>query len=106
MEALFARDQNLEYRFRVRKERRQHLHQQIDRARLDMTHVTERKGRPQTLVCTKTRATYQRACKRYQSDLALFRRLESLTASSLPGSAEWLGRIRAALAAETSIRDR
>ena len=106
LQAFVRNPVQVEYRFRVRKERRQHLHQQIDRARLDMTHVTERKGRPQTLVCTKTRATYQRACKRYQSDLALFRRLESLTASSLPGSAEGLGRIRAALAAETSIRDR
>jgi hypothetical protein len=95
-----------EYRFRVRQDRRQHLHQQIDRARLDMTHVTERKGSPQTLVCTKTRATYQRACKRYQSDLALFRRLESLTVSSQPGSEEWLGRIRVARAAEASIRTR
>jgi len=90
----FVRDPlQQEYRFRVRKERRQHLHQQIDRARLDMTHVTERKGSPQTLVCTKTRDTYKRACKRYQSDLALFRRLESLSAASLPGSEELLGRI-------------
>jgi hypothetical protein len=33
-----------------------------------MTHVTERKGSPQTLVCTKTRRTYQRQCEQHQSD--------------------------------------
>jgi len=56
--------------FRVRKERRQHLHQQIDRHRLDMTHVTVRTGSPQTLVCSKTRATYERQCRQYNEDLA------------------------------------
>lgn len=58
------------HRFRVRKDRRQHLHQQIDRHRLDMTHVTERTGSPQTLVCSKTRARYERRCRQYSEDLA------------------------------------
>ena len=58
------------HRFRVKQERRQHLHQQIDRHRLDMTHVTERVGSPQTLVCSKTRATYERQCHRYKEDIA------------------------------------
>jgi len=58
------------HRFRVRKERRQHLHQQIDRHRLDMTHVTARSGSPQTLVCSKTRATYERQCRQFNEDLA------------------------------------
>jgi hypothetical protein len=35
-----------------------------------MTHVTERSGSPQTLVCTKTRATYERQCRQYKEDLA------------------------------------
>ena len=43
------------HRFRVRKERRQHLRQKIERHSLDMTHVTDRTGSPQTLVCTKDR---------------------------------------------------
>jgi hypothetical protein len=43
-----------------------------------MTHVTERKGRPYTLICTKTRATYERACQQHQSDLANMRRLIAL----------------------------
>jgi hypothetical protein len=54
----------------VRKDRRQHLHQQIERHGLDMTHVTERQGSPQTLVCAKTRRTYERQCWRHKGDLA------------------------------------
>jgi hypothetical protein len=42
--------------FPVGKGRRQHLHQQLDRARGSYTHITERSGNPQTLVVTKTRA--------------------------------------------------
>ena len=57
-------------RFRVRQDRRQHLHQQIERHSLDMTHVTERKGSPQTLVCTKDRRSYQRRCEQYRKDIA------------------------------------
>jgi hypothetical protein len=66
------------HRFRVRKERRQHLHQQIDRHRLDITHVTVRTGSPQTLVCTKTRATYERQCRQYNEDLASMAALRPL----------------------------
>jgi 2-oxoglutarate-Fe(II)-dependent oxygenase superfamily protein len=58
------------HRFRVKKERRQHLHQQIEGHRLDMTHETVRTGSPQTLVCSKTRATYERQCRQYNEDLA------------------------------------
>jgi hypothetical protein len=76
----FARHpQAREHRFRVRKESRQVIHRAIDAASLDMTHVTERGGSPQTLVCTKTRATYERACKQYQSDLSDMRRLLALS---------------------------
>ena len=57
-------------RFRVRQDRRQHLHQQIERHSLDMTHVTERKGSPQTLVCTKDHRSYQRRCEQYRKDIA------------------------------------
>jgi hypothetical protein len=47
----------------VRKERRQHLHQIIDRHGCDLTHITDRRGSPQTLVCTKTTASYEAAYK-------------------------------------------
>lgn len=47
-------------RIRINKEGRQHLHQIIDKENPDLTHVTERKGSPYTLVCTKTRTTWQK----------------------------------------------
>lgn len=51
------------------KERRQHLHQVIDRKKLDTTHVTERRGRPYTLVLTKTKGSYERALQAHHVDL-------------------------------------
>jgi hypothetical protein len=66
------------HRFRVRQDRRQHLHGMIDRHGLDMTHVTERKGSPQTLVCTKDRRSYRRRCEQYRQDIDALATLESL----------------------------
>ena len=57
-----------ECRMPLNKDRRRHLHGIIERNRCDVTHVTERKGRPFTLVCTKTTASYQRACKTFERD--------------------------------------
>ena len=62
-----------------------------------MTHVTERKGRPYTLVCTKTRATYERALRRYRDDLADMRRLLALPAVKTPAAAPIASRLREAL---------
>ena len=56
-------------RFSVRKDRRKHLHRTIDGYRLDLEHVTERKGSPYTLVCTKTRAGHRRRLREYAEDL-------------------------------------
>ncbi len=61
------------HRFRVKKERRRHLHNVIDKHRLDMTHVTERVGSPQTLICTKDRRTFDRRVKQYQDEIAAMR---------------------------------
>lgn len=66
------------HRFRVRQDRRQHLHHQIEHHHLDMTHVTERKGSPQTLVCTKDRRSYQRRCEQYRQDIAALTALAEL----------------------------
>jgi predicted 2-oxoglutarate/Fe(II)-dependent dioxygenase YbiX len=55
-------------RFAMAKARRQHLHHVINSDHCDCTHVTERRGNPQTLVCTKTTASYEAACKRYDRD--------------------------------------
>ena len=36
--------------------------------KIDLTHVTDRSGSPQTLVCTKTTASYQASLKKYHED--------------------------------------
>ena len=66
-------------RFPLRKELRAHLHHQIDAHQLDMSHVTERRGRPFTLVCTKNRASFQRRLVEYAEDLSWMRSLMGLT---------------------------
>lgn len=79
----FARDPLTQvYRFRVRQERRRHLHEKIDFYKLDMTHETERTGSPQTLVCKKNRRTYELRCEQYRSDISLMQELASLLVSS------------------------
>jgi len=55
-------------RFPLAKERRRHLHNIIDGNRCDSTHATERRGRPYTLVCTKTTASYDEACEIHRRD--------------------------------------
>jgi len=78
----FLRDPALRVgRFPLRKERRQHLHRQIDSHRCDLTHVTERVGSPQTLVCTKTNGSYERRLKQFEVDQKLLGELEALTGS-------------------------
>ncbi len=65
-------------RFKVSKARRQHLHRIIDGNGCDLTHVTIRNTNPQTLVCTKTTASYQLACKVYARDTENLKRLRAL----------------------------
>jgi hypothetical protein len=67
-----------EKRMKLNKNRRRHLHDIIRSERCDLTHVTERYGRPFTLVCTKTTASYQRACKIHERDLSNLSRIEYL----------------------------
>ena len=57
-------------RYPLRTELRKHLHRIIDEHRLDMSHETERRGRPFTLVCTKNRASYKRRLAEYAEDIA------------------------------------
>ena len=57
-----------ECRMPLNKDRRRHLHGIIESDRCDVTHVTERRGRPFTLVCTKTTASHERACKAFERD--------------------------------------
>ena len=48
--------------------RQQVLHGIVEANRCDVTHVTERKGRPFRLVCTNTTASYEKACKAFERD--------------------------------------
>jgi hypothetical protein len=66
------------HRFRVSENRRGHLQQISRRHGCDLTHVTERQGRPYTLVCTKTTASYDEACRVYKRDQQSLFRLEAL----------------------------
>jgi hypothetical protein len=50
----------------------------IDRNRLEITHVTERVGSPQTLVCTKDRRTFDRRMNQYEDEIAAMRTLVKL----------------------------
>ena len=75
----FARDPaERVHRFRIKKERRRHLHNMIDRHRLDMNHETERVGSPQTLVCTKDRRAFDRRISQYRDEIAAMRTLVKL----------------------------
>jgi hypothetical protein len=85
------------HRFRVKKERRRHLHETIQRHRLDMTHVTERKGSPQTLVCTKTRGAYERRSSQYRTDIAAMGALHPLVNAAGGGEVTVSERLRAAM---------
>jgi hypothetical protein len=60
--------------------RRRHLHNIIDGKKLDTTHETERKGRPYTLVCTKTKASYERALQAHRIDLDHLAKIRTLLA--------------------------
>jgi hypothetical protein len=84
----FLRDPSQQVaRFSIRKERRRHLHQQIDSHQCDCTHVTDRKGSPQTLVCTKTQGSYERRLKQYHIDRELLAELEAIAGSEHSRSA-------------------
>ncbi|MBZ0189525.1 MAG: 2OG-Fe(II) oxygenase [Candidatus Obscuribacterales bacterium] len=66
-------------RFPLRKDRRRHLHQVIEKHSCDLDHVTERKGRPYTLVCTKNCNSFHRKMKQFhdhKKDLAELKKLE------------------------------
>ena len=65
----------------MRKDLRAHLHQIIDRQQLDIEHVTERRGRPFTLVRTKTRASHKRRLAEYAKDVSCMQGLSE----SAPG---------------------
>jgi hypothetical protein len=87
----------------MNKQRRSHLHGIIDRYRLDMTHVTERVGSPQTLVCTKDRRTFDRRMKQYRDEIAAMRTLVRLAPKA--GTAVLAERMKVAMKRAGEIHD-
>ncbi|MCI0701640.1 MAG: hypothetical protein L0241_11210, partial [Planctomycetia bacterium] len=67
------------YRYRARQDRRQHVERNAYGN--DMDFETDRKGSPQTLVCTKNTASYDAKLKKYREDLAHLAALRSIRAS-------------------------
>jgi hypothetical protein len=65
-------------RFRVNQQRRSHLEHAIRQNRMDISYTTDRRGSPQTLVCTKTRGAYRRRMKQYRADIAAMSALQPL----------------------------
>jgi hypothetical protein len=94
----FARDPELrEHRFKAGESVRQSIESRIRELNLDMSCTTERKGRPYTLICVKTLASYEGACARYRGDIAQMRRLSALNAAASPEQAALLSRLKAAI---------
>ncbi len=88
-------------RFPLREDLRTHLELVIRRRGLDIEHVTERRGRPYTLVCTKTRASHGRRLAEYAEDVSCMRRLirAAPAGERAAGCAADLARLREAVAA-------
>ncbi len=100
----FARDPAAQvHRFRVKKERRRHLHGTINRYCLEMRHVTERVGSPQTLVCTKDRRTFERRVTQHREEIAAMRRLVRLAPKG--GVADLAERMEAAVKRADDIEE-
>ena len=68
-----------------------------------MTHVTERVGSPQTLVCTKDRRTFDRRMKQYRDEIAAMRRLVRLAPKA--GTAVLAERMKVAVKRAGEIQD-
>ena len=75
-------------RFKVAKDSRRYLHQLIEDHELDLDHVTERKGSPYTLVCTKNRNSYERRLKEYTEDVQCIGLLSSIVPANELGGME------------------
>ena len=91
------------HRFRMREDRRQHLQNIITSLRMDLDTATDRKGTPQTLVCTKNRHSYRTRCKQYRNEIAALRTLSEFAAEI--ESAPSVERIKAAIARAEAYRE-
>ena len=84
-------------RMPVRKELRGHLRREIEQGGIDIVCETERRGRPFTLVCAKTRGAFKRRLRQYEGDVAAMGRLLE-AAGAVPGSGDTERALRDAIA--------
>jgi predicted 2-oxoglutarate/Fe(II)-dependent dioxygenase YbiX len=63
--------------FKAPEAGRRHVEESIRRSACDLDLVTDRRGRPYSLVCTKNQASYDRRAQQRQQDLAHLARLEA-----------------------------
>jgi predicted 2-oxoglutarate/Fe(II)-dependent dioxygenase YbiX len=57
-----------QFKLCANEDKRSHLKNNIRNQKLDINQITEKKGRPYTLICTKNRASYHEALKQKASD--------------------------------------
>ena len=87
------------HRFSVRQSRRSHLEHVLKTEGLDMSHVTETRGSPQTLICTKTRRSHERRCEQHKVDITSLRRLAQLAEAANTAKSDDLLALTARIAA-------
>ena len=75
LSGFLADPQTLRWVLRANEGDRSHLESTIRTARCDVDTVTERRGRPYSLICTKNQASYERQRTQRQRDLADLTRL-------------------------------
>ena len=63
--------------FKAPETGRRHVEESIQRSGCDLDLVTDRRGRPYSLVCTKNQASYDRRAQQRQRDLAHLAQLEA-----------------------------
>ncbi len=78
LSAFLADPNQREARFPMAKERRHHLHATIVSNRCDCSHITDHRGSPHTLVCTKTTASFDAAREIYERDSQNLSRIAAL----------------------------
>jgi len=61
--------------FKAAEAKRKHIEHSIKSYQCDLTCITERKGSPHSLICTKNMASYQRRVEQRKNDLDVLERL-------------------------------
>lgn len=74
--AFLPRPDQAQLRLPIAKPRRKHIYQKIRYSNLDLEAKTERKGRPYTLVVTKTARAFERLRECYEIDCEVLQELE------------------------------